>query len=387
MPSRQRPTVQGYSRETYRKASRRRRSAGPFIAGGIVVVACVAVAVCLGIASQNHSSIETQPAMQVSEKEATEPAQTDSSRFVLTLGGSQETYVQKGEDYIESGCHAVDTEEKKDVTSKVTTEGDVDTSKEGDYTVTYTVTNDGATASKERTVHVVDDMKKNTSGISVMMFHYVYTEDDPPDSTDTNYILDTKLEKELKWLQEEGYYYPSYQELRAYIDGDHSLPKKSVVLTFDDGQKGFLKYGIPLLEKYQVPATSFIICNRSKSATNVIKYASEYVTFQSHSYSCHEDGTQNIGRGGRIYDLSKDELVEDQKKAAEVTGTNEAFAYPYGDVSDVAPEALEEAGVLCAFTINYGQVHPGDDPMKLDRVRAFGESSLEGFQAQVKSGA
>ncbi len=306
-----------------------------------------------------------------------------SSQIILTLAGSADTYVAKGEEYIESGCHAFDKTDG-DITSQLKTEGSVDASTVGDYELTYSVTDSqGESARKVRTVHVIDNMDKDKDGIPVLMYHYVYTKDDPPKKKDTNYLLDTKLEAQLKWLTKNKYYYPSYQELAAYIEGKHSLPRKSVILTFDDGQEGFLKYGIPLLEKYKVPATSFIICKQKNAAEKVSNYASEYVSFQSHSYACHQDGHTNIGRGGAIYDMSESELIKDAKKATNILGTNEAFAYPYGDVSDVAPSALKKAGYLCAFTIHNGRVKKGDDPMQLPRVRMLGESALEGFKAQV----
>ena len=327
-----------------------------------------------------------QTSQAASSSSATGASSTDAAdkgQIILTLGGSADTYVAKGEEYIESGCHAFDKTDGN-ITSQVKTEGSVDASTVGDYKVTYSVTDSqGTSASKERTVHVVDNMDKDKDGIPVLMYHYVYTKDDPPKKKDANYLLDTKLEAQLKWLTKNRYYYPSYQELAAYIDGKHSLPRKSVILTFDDGQEGFLKYGIPLLEKYQVPATSFIICNQKKAAQKISDYASEYVSFQSHSYACHQDGHTNIGRGGAIYDKSESQLIKEEKKATELLGTNEAFAYPYGDVSDVAPSALKKAGYLCAFTIHNGRVKKGDDPMQLTRVRMLGESALEGFKAQV----
>ncbi|MCD8028022.1 MAG: polysaccharide deacetylase family protein [Erysipelotrichaceae bacterium] len=104
-------------------------------------------------------------------------------------------------------------------------------------------------------------MDKNSDGIAVLMYHYVYTKDDIPDSLNSNYILDTDLEAQLQYLSENNYCFPSYQELAAYVKGELTLPEKSVILTFDDGQKGFLNYGIPLLEKYQIPATSFVIAS------------------------------------------------------------------------------------------------------------------------------
>lgn len=213
------------------------------------------------------------------------------------------------------------------------------------------------------------------------MYHYVYTPDDLPKTINTNYILDSKLEEQLKYLKEQDFYFPSYQELSAYIKGEIDLPKKSVILTFDDGQKGFLKYGIPLLEKYQIPATSFIIVSQN-GKEKVKKYASEYITFQSHSYDMHKGGG-NIGHGGIISALNMEQIKEDLLKAQNIVENTEAFAYPYEDVTVQGQQAIQEAEILCAFTTEYGKVKKGQDPTKLPRVRVLGESSLQSYIASL----
>lgn len=361
---------------------------------GALAVVLVAAGIAWGVTSLAGSLSSTGApsgddgslAANDSAAPATPVVELEPGRIIMNLNGSEDTYVLKGESYIESGCHVLDKEEG-DLTDRVQTSGEADANTVGDYTVSYTVTNDaGMTFSRERRVHVVDDMDVDDDGISVLMYHYVYTADDPPDEVNSNYLLDTALDEQLQWLTDEGYYYPSFQELRAYIDGTHSLPRKSVVLTFDDGQKGFLKYGIPLLEKHKVPATSFIIASQKTAPDKVHDYASEYVSFQSHSYNLHRDGVSGIGRGGVIYDLSQEEIADDLRKAIEVVQNGEAFAYPYGDVCDTAQAALADVGVLCAFTIEYDQVRQGADPTALPRVRVLGESALEGFAYSVENG-
>ncbi|MDO4183445.1 MAG: DUF5011 domain-containing protein [Coriobacteriia bacterium] len=372
-----------------------KKSKAPYIVLAVLLVAAIAV---LGFAvsglfagkgntATNQSSTSGPMAVtdtSTGQTPAAAPAASSDS-IVMTLGGSQDTYVLVGESYLEAGCHATDLEEGN-ITPSVTTQGNVDASKVGDYTVTYTATNSkGATATKTRTVHVVSSMDADTDGISVLMYHYIYH--DTPEEENSNFLSDVDFEEQLAWLQSENFYYPSYQELQAYVNGTHTLPAKSVILTFDDGEQGFLDYGVPLLEKYQIPATSFIICIDDDAQWKTIHYASEYVSYQSHSYSLHAAGYSGQGHGGRIYDLSTEELVDDFKKASDILGTNEALAYPFGDVSDVAPEAVRQAGILCAFTTDYDQAHIGDDPAKLSRIRVFAGNSLDSYMYQVLNGS
>ena len=218
-------------------------------------------------------------------------------------------------------------------------------------------------------------------GISILMYHTVYDPLDPPQRRiDNNYITTVNLEEQLKYLTDEGYSFPTWDEVRRYIDGEIDLPAKSVVLTFDDGTEGFRKYGVPLLNKYKVPATTFIIVskNGNKWADNKDKYP--YLDLESHSYDMHRPGGR-IGHGGIMTALSPEEIYDDLKKSQDVLGNSNAFAYPFGDVDSLGKcrDAVEQAGFLAAVTTRYGKAYPGADPLMLPRMRVNGRNSLAAF--------
>ena len=123
----------------------------------------------------------------------------DSSRIVMNLNGSEDTYVLKDDPYIESFCHVIDKKTGQQI-SDITINGNVDTSTPGEYEVTYSVEYDHMKFSKTRIVHVEEDFQKNTKGVPVLMYHYVYTKDDVPKKLNSNYILDTDLEQQLQYF-------------------------------------------------------------------------------------------------------------------------------------------------------------------------------------------
>lgn len=355
------------------------------------MVAAFAIAVW-GIAGAVGGMLGGDQGQVGSEQQAGGPAvitdatSTDPGDIVIGLNGDEHTIVLKGEEYLEAGAHAAEPTDGI-LSSKIKSTGTVDTSKVGTYEVTYAVSDStGHTATATRTVEVVDHMDTMQGGMPVLMYHYVYSADDPPPNLDANYLLDTDLEAQLQYLTENDFYFPSYPEIRAFIQGTHSLPAKSVALTFDDGEMGFLLRGVPIIERYRVPVTSFIIANDEASAQNVITHHSPYVSFQSHSYAMHQGGG-TIGHGGRISAMSTDEIVADLKQAQAVVGATEAFAYPFGDVTDDAREAVDEAGVLCAFTTENDWASVGDDVRALPRVRISGGNSLDSFKSLVNASA
>lgn len=221
-----------------------------------------------------------------------------------------------------------------------------------------------------------------TNGLSICMYHYVYDENDPPEELNSNYIEVHALEEELKYLVDNDYFFPTWKEVRQYIDGELLLPEKSVVLTFDDGAKNFLRLGVPLFNKYKIPVTSFLITSKD-GAAKVKKYASDYVTFQSHSDNMHRAGG-NIGHGGIFPALSYEEALADLEKSVDICGHGEAFAYPYGDYTDDCVNAVEGAGFLCAVTTEYERVYPGSNPLLLPRIRMLEGQSLDSFKGLVE---
>ena len=301
----------------------------------------------------------------------------DPASLVVGLYGSQNTLVREGDPYIESGAFGVD--KNSGPLTEYKTEGTVDTNTPGKYEVTYTFSTGKLEKTVTRTVEVVakKDFAANTSGVPVMMYHYVYTKNDVPKPLNSNYILDTDLEAQLKYLKDNNYYFPSFDELRAYVDGKIALPEKSAIITFDDAQRYFLKYGIPIMNKYEIPATSFVI-GIVDGDKKIKKYATPYVAFESHSFDMHKAGG-NIGHGGVISALTKDQIIADMQKSQTQVGANNAFAFPFGDITNDGKAAVEEAGFDVAFSTVHGKVYPKDDFRVLRRVRVNGGNPLESF--------
>ena len=294
-----------------------------------------------------------------------------------------QTEAKLGEEYVDPGYIAVDGD-GNDITDRVKVKGE-DFKRSGKNEVTYTVSDDsGKTTKVTRQVNVEPNTDYPSVGLPICMYHYVYDEEDPPEDLYQrygNYISAQDLEEELTWLNEEGYYYPTWEEVRDFIDGKLILPEKSIVLCFDDGAKSFLENGIPVLEKCKVPATCFMITS-SNGREKVRKYRSRYVTYESHSNDMHRAGGY-IGHGGIFTAMPEEEALADLKMSIKICGSGDAFAYPYGDYTEECRNIVEKAGFLCAVTTQYGKSYPGYDPMLLPRVRMTMGQSLESFQGMV----
>lgn len=347
-----------------------------------LILLAIVVATSFGVFKHIQDEKAREEAIAKEKAELEKRTKAEMKHITLGLRGTNPAIVKEGDPYVDSGAFSLDDRDGSIKALKVEGEDKVDTSKPGSYQVEYIYSKDGVKDKVLRKVNVIPkkDFKDNELGIPVLMYHYVYTDNDIPKWVHYNYIHQRNLEAQLKYLKDEKYYFPSFKELRAYIDGKISLPEKSVILTFDDGDIRFLKYGIESLNKYKIPAISFYIGNFGLD--RIKEYHSPYVSFESHSYDMHRGGG-TVGMGGRISAMTKDEIKADLAKNAKLLGSNDAFAYPYGDTTPDAQQAIRENGILCSFTTEYSKVRKGMDPTKLPRVRVVGTESLDTFIASI----
>ena len=193
----------------------------------------------------------------------------------ITLEGEKEITVTMKDGYKEPGATA--SFSFHDITDHVKIDSQVNDGKVGTYKVIYTVEYLNKTAAKERTVNVIDKEPPEltlTEGESISLRPGEKFEDPgivAIDDSDGD-ISDKVASKGFVDTSCEGTYYVLYDVSDSYgnaasatrtvtIEGEPLKEEKGVIyLTFDDGPSTEVTASIlDTLEKYEVPATFFVI--------------------------------------------------------------------------------------------------------------------------------
>jgi len=309
-----------------------------------------------------------------------------------------------GEAYVDPGYTAIDSYDGN-ITDKVKVSNNINSNMPGTYIVEYKVEDSsGNTTIQKRNVTIKETptttkspinstTKKITSnkttkkatkkvnskskGVAILMYHYFYDKSAGETGKNSNYMEIHDFEQQMKYLSDNKYYFPSWQEIADYVDGKISLPVKSIVVTIDDGQYTFFNLALPILNKYNIKATPFIITSKA-GGKKVAKYQYPNINYQSHTHEMHQGGCKG-GRGGLFRCVDHKKGVADLKKSIEIVGHNDAIAYPFGDVTDNVISITKDAGFKVGVTIKYGKAKPGMDRYQLPRIRMYKGISLSGF--------
>ena len=194
--------------------------------------------------------------------------------------------------------------------------------------------------------------------VPVLMYHAV---SDDCWGFEELFVKPAEMELQLQYLVDNGYDAIFLEDLSHVEDYE-----KPVILTFDDGYDDNYTELFPLLEKYGVKATIFVIGNamgkpHKMTQAQVYELASSgLVSIQSHGYTHREMGT-----------LSKEELDDEMRLSRDaiacVTGfTPYALCYPVGSYSDCALEAARQY-YSYGLLMSSGLYNTSMDPLLIPR--------------------
>ncbi len=165
-----------------------------------------------------------------------------------------------------------------------------------------------------------------------------------------------KFEKEMKYLKRHHYHTITLKEMECFINKTCTLPRKSILITMDDGYSSNYDLAFSILKKYQFNAVVFYIGTNYNENNSIYmnkaiieKAQKEYpnIEFASHTYDLHHE---------EDYLLDYDSINNDFQKQKEVIKTK-YFAYPYGHVSKNIEKALQNNNYKLAFTFGPDKEH------------------------------
>jgi len=164
------------------------------------------------------------------------------------------------------------------------------------------------------------------------------------------------------------------------------LPRKSVVLTFDDGYHSFRDYAYPVLKQLGFPATLFVYTDYVGAGRNALSWdelkalIAEGVDVQAHSKT-HGDLRRLAGETDAQYARRMQaELADPPRLFQRQLGHGVQFlAYPYGRFDDALLARVQEQGYAAAFTVRRESNPSFVRPLQISRSQVYSEMTLEQF--------
>ncbi len=178
------------------------------------------------------------------------------------------------------------------------------------------------------------------------------------------------FERQMRFLKSHHYNVLPLESLATLIKNKKKILPKTIALTFDDGYKDNYIYAFPILKKYHLPATMFIITDEVGRADRLswdeIKTMQDsgIITFGSHTL-----GPEPLINIKSEQDLKKQ--IFDSKKILEgkLGRPINAFSYPEGRFNDKIRQLVVDAGYGLAVAGNPGKKFANDDIFALKRLR------------------
>ncbi|WP_318617274.1 polysaccharide deacetylase family protein [Sporosarcina sp. YIM B06819] len=228
------------------------------------------------------------------------------------------------------------------------------------------------------------------AGIPVLMYHDILrTKTD--DNTSTLEI--EKFKKQMDYLKNNGWTTITPQQLEQWVAKKTTLPKKSVLITFDDGYQSTIDLAYPILKAHGFQATSFLITSRINRPNTVSELGmiqtQDVFSYQSHTHAFHMFNSQT--NTSLLQHETESAIFHDLEQAnssiEEILGYNyrvTTLAYPYGKRGPEAISALQSVGLTSAYTIDEGNVFQGDPLFELKRQRVHSSMTLQNFADKLE---
>lgn len=222
------------------------------------------------------------------------------------------------------------------------------------------------------------DIIYNTSYVPVLMYHSI-------DYEKGNELRVPKelFKKHMQYLKDNGYTTITINELYKFINDNKPIPRKSVVITFDDGYKDNYINAYPILKEFGFKATIFVITSnidkdkRCLNSDEIKEMSKNGIDIESHTVNHDKLNELSYNKQLQTLKNSKGFLEGILNKKVEY------IAYPYGLYNVDTLNAVKTAGYKLAFVTKSGWCIKNQGIYTLHRVYISANHTVNEFKRRL----
>lgn len=224
--------------------------------------------------------------------------------------------------------------------------------------------------------------------VPILMYHRIA---DVPG--DRNALSPNKFREQMDYLAANGFTTVTMQMVYEYYAHGKRLPRKPVLLTFDDGYLDNYETALPILEQHHMTATVFPITNwigRENKWENFHKDLTTTMDWQQlkswqsagmevASHTVNHPALGSCDQAQLAAELLESKAILEKELSCSI----DFLCYPYGNFSAKARDAARQAGYKAAFAIFKNVALWHIDLFALPRIPIPARQSLFEFKLKV----
>jgi peptidoglycan/xylan/chitin deacetylase (PgdA/CDA1 family)/nucleoid-associated protein YgaU len=216
--------------------------------------------------------------------------------------------------------------------------------------------------------------------VPILVYHNISAQDQGKLS-----IASKTFDAQIKQLHADGFYTLSLTDFAAFTAGRRQLPRRSVLLTFDDGYKSFVQYARPILKDYGFGATLFVYSDFIGAGSALSWQELRSLSEQGFDVQAHSKTHGNLRRKEGESEAAYAKRIEAElafpltlyKK--NLPRPVDALAYPYGEMDDDLIPYVVKYGYSVAFTVRRQSNAAFVSPLKISRSQIYSEMTMKDF--------
>ena len=207
--------------------------------------------------------------------------------------------------------------------------------------------------------------------VPILMYHYVeYVKNKKDKERVLLNVNPNVFEEQIQTLQAAGYTFITAKQFGDILDGKMQQPEKPIILTFDDGHWDLATDVLPILKKYNVKVTAYIVPGFIDTNSDSLTHQEMQDVVNSGLVDVGAHTVHHISLKGKslkqaTYEIDESKTMLEQQYHTQVY----SFAYPYGSFDKQAFNLVQQAGFTTAASTIAGNQQGQSNRFFLFRVR------------------